>query len=470
MLRSRTLIRRNNFLDADQGWGVCLAVTGKAMWSYHPELLERPVPRYTSYPTAVEFSDRVGAAHMVAALETVEQDTPLSAYVHIPYCQSICWYCGCNTGAANRVHRLAAYLEALESEIARVGRLLQGRGKVRHIAFGGGSPNAIAPVDFVRLVDRLVLALNCTSADLSVEVDPRIFDDNWAMALASCGVTRVSLGVQSFSEPIQRAIGRIQPRHLIEACMDSVRRHGITNINFDLMYGLPNQSLADLEETLKQAIELAPSRIALFGYAHLPDLVPRQRRIDARALPGPQLRFEMAERGHELLTAAGYQPIGFDHFALASDGLAKANASGRLYRNFQGFTDDDSPVLIGFGASAISSFPQLMIQNEKNPGRYRECIANGSLACARGVERSADDRDRSAIIERILCHREARNIPEAILASARPALDPLEALGLIEWQERDLRLNRAALPYARVVASAFDAYRQPGSSRFSNAI
>ena len=249
------------------------------MWRYYPELLERPVPRYTSYPTAVEFSDRVGAADMVEALETVEPETPLSVYVHIPYCQSICWYCGCNTGAANRTHRLAAYLESLESEIGRVGSLLHGRGKVRHIAFGGGSPNAIAPVDFVRLVDRLVLALNCESADMSVEIDPRIFSDNWAMALASCGVTRVSLGVQSFSETIQQAIGRIQPRHTIEACMSSVRRFGIDNINFDLMYGLPGQSLADLEDTLHQAIELAPSRIAEQGYAHLPDLVPRQRRV-----------------------------------------------------------------------------------------------------------------------------------------------------------------------------------------------
>ncbi|MFO1240544.1 MAG: oxygen-independent coproporphyrinogen III oxidase [Sphingomonadaceae bacterium] len=440
------------------------------MWRYYPELLERPVPRYTSYPTAVEFSDRVGAADMVEALETVEPETPLSVYVHIPYCQSICWYCGCNTGAANRTHRLAAYLESLESEIGRVGSLLHGRGKVRHIAFGGGSPNAIAPVDFVRLVDRLVLALNCESADMSVEIDPRIFSDNWAMALASCGVTRVSLGVQSFSETIQQAIGRIQPRHTIEACMSSVRRFGIDNINFDLMYGLPGQSLADLEDTLHQAIELAPSRIALFGYAHLPDLVPRQRRIDATALPGSELRFEMATRGHELLSAAGYQPIGFDHFALESDGLAKANARGKLYRNFQGFTDDDSPVLLGFGASAISSFPHIMIQNEKNPGRYRACLADGTLASARGVKRSPDDQHRSAIIERILCQREARDIPEDIVATARTALGPLEALGLIEWDKRDLRLNRNALPYARVVASAFDAYRQPDSSQFSNAI
>ncbi len=440
------------------------------MWRYYPELLERPVPRYTSYPTAVEFNDRVGAADMVEALQTVELDTSISIYVHIPYCQSICWYCGCNTGAANRMHRLSAYLEALESEIARVGSLLHGRGKVRHIAFGGGSPNSIAPVDFVRLVDRLVLALNCESADMAVEIDPRIFSDNWAMALASCGVTRVSLGVQSFSEAIQQAIGRIQPRHMIEACMTSVQRYGIGNINFDLMYGLPDQTLADLEDTLKQAIELAPSRIALFGYAHLPDLVPRQRRIDANALPGSELRFEMAALGHALLAKAGYQPIGFDHFALASDALAKANAKGKLYRNFQGFTDDDSPVLLGFGASAISSFPHVMIQNEKNPGKYRECIASGTLASTRGVRRSDDDRSRSAIIEHILCQREARDIPEEIVASARTKLGPLEALGLIEWDERDLRLSRGALPYARIVAAAFDAYRQPGSSQFSNAI
>lgn len=442
----------------------------RRMWSYYPELLERAVPRYTSYPTAVEFNDRVGASDMAKALGTVERDTPLSIYVHIPYCQSICWYCGCNTGAANRTHRLAGYLEALETEIERVGNRLRGRGKVRHIAFGGGSPNAIAPVDFVRLVDRLVLSFDCEKADMSVEIDPRIFSDDWAMTLASCGVTRVSLGVQSFSETIQKAIGRIQPRHMIEACLASLRRYGIDNINFDLMYGLPGQTLEDLEETLLQAIELAPSRIALFGYAHLPDLVPRQRRIDAAALPGSEARFEMAALGHALLTGAGYQAVGFDHFALAGDGLAEATARGKLYRNFQGFTDDDSPVLLGFGASAISSFPHVMIQNEKNPGRYRECIASGALASARGVSRSDEDRARSTIIERILCQREARDIPERIVASARTRLRPLEALGLVQWEDRDLRLSRCALPYARVVASAFDAYRQPGASRFSNAI
>lgn len=440
------------------------------MWRYYPELLERPVPRYTSYPTAVEFSDDIGPTDMIEALGTVEQESALSVYIHIPYCQSICWYCGCSTGAANRTHRLAAYLEALESEIARVGWLLRGRGQVRHIAFGGGSPNAIAPVDFVRLVDRLVLAFNCERSDMSVELDPRIFSDNWAMALASCGVTRVSLGVQSFSERIQMAIGRIQPRPVIEACMASVRRHGIENINFDLMYGLPGQSLADLEETLGEAIELRPNRIALFGYAHLPNLVPRQRRIDATALPGSALRFEMAVRGHEILAAAGYRAIGFDHFALAGDGLAQASDTGRLCRNFQGFTEDDSPILLGFGASAISSFPQVMIQNEKNPGRYRECIANGTLASARGVLRSADDRNRSSIIERILCQRQARDIPQDIAASARKTLGRFEALGLIEWDDCDLHLSRDALPYARVVASAFDAYRQPGTSQFSNAI
>lgn len=440
------------------------------MWIYHPELLERPVPRYTSYPTAVEFSDSVGAADMIKALGSVERDTPLSVYVHIPYCQSICWYCGCNTGAANRTHRLAGYLAALESEIERTGALLGGRGRVQRIAFGGGSPNAIAPVDFVRLVDRLVLALDCEKADIAVEVDPRIFSDNWAMALASCGVTRVSLGVQSFSETIQKAIGRIQPRHMIESCLASLRRHGIANTNFDLMYGLPGQTLEDLEDTLAQAIELAPSRIALFGYAHLPDLVPRQRKIDASALPGSEARFEMAAVGHALLTAAGYKPVGFDHFALADDGLAEATAHGKLHRNFQGFTDDDSAILLGFGASAISSFPQVMIQNEKNPGRYREHIASGRLASVRGVLRSEDDQARSTIIERILCQREARDIPEKLVSSAQAALKPLEALGLVQWNDRDLRLSRCALPYARVVASAFDAYRQGGSSRFSNAI
>ena len=446
------------------------AVIPVPMWTYYPELLERPVPRYTSYPTAAEFHDRVGAPELAEALAAVEPETPLSVYVHIPYCQSICWYCGCNTGAANRTHRLATYLEALEAEISQVGRLLGGRGRVRQIAFGGGSPNAIAPVDFVRLVDRLITVLGCDNPEIAVEIDPRVFSGEWARTLALCGVGRVSLGVQSFSPSIQKAIGRIQPFEMIEDCVRILDKEGISSVNFDLMYGLPDQSLADLEETLKLAIGIQPSRIALFGYAHLPHLIPRQRRIDSDKLPDAQARFEMAALGYGLLTAAGYRAIGFDHFALGWDSLAHAAEKGQVRRNFQGFTDDQSPILIGLGASAISQFPDRLVQNEKNAGRYRMLISGGRLAGARGIMRDANDQVRGRIIEQILCQGITDPVSDQVMSSVCAALTPFEALGLVSWRDNRLILSDESRPYARAIAAAFDTYRNADSAKFSNAI
>lgn len=439
------------------------------MWPYHPELLARPVPRYTSYPTAAEFHDGVGAVEMADALAAIDRETPISLYLHIPYCEQICWYCGCNTGRANKVQRLTAYLAALEAEISLVAKLLDGRGSVSRIAFGGGSPNAIASFEFVRLVDRVVTQFGAAHPPISVEVDPRGFTPEWARTMAMCGVTRVSMGVQTFAPHVQQAIGRVQPLEMIERCMVALRANCIDHINFDLMYGLPNQSLDDLRDTLDQAIRLSPSRIALFGYAHLPTMIPRQRRIDASNLPDADLRFEMAAMGHGMLVAAGYCPIGFDHFALPDDPLARALQAGTLRRNFQGFTEDDSDVLLGLGASAISSFPDRLIQNEKNPGQYRLLVADGRLPATRGIMRDAEEQARGKAIESILCRGEAdiHGFADELL----PRLAPFEAMGLVDVHGDSLTLSRAATPYARTIAATLDSHRAALSGhRFSNAV
>lgn len=428
------------------------------MWTYYPELLARPVPRYTSYPTALEFGEDVGAADFARALDGVEPATPLSLYVHIPFCEQICWYCGCNTGAAGRKQRLTDYLAALHSEIGAVARRLGGRGRVQHIAFGGGSPNAIAPVDFVRLLDRLLTAFDASKPDISIEIDPRNFTSEWALVLAASNVGRVSMGVQTFAPHIQQAIGRVQPLADIEAAVAALRLRGIDAINFDLMYGLPGQSMADLDATLGDTIRIAPSRIALFGYAHLPAMIPRQRRIDASNLPDDRLRFEQAAHGFERLTAAGYIPVGFDHFARPDDSLAVAAAARRVNRNFQGFTADDAPVLLGFGASAISKLPELIVQNEKRAGPYRDLLASGVLPATRGVRLDAEDRWRGDIIKAILCQGRARFAPEHVAAAGR-LLSEYEALALIRWDGCDLVLRAGSEPYARLIAAAFDRHR-----------
>ena len=428
------------------------------MWPYHPELLTKPVPRYTSYPTAVEFEGGVGADEYVQALSDLPSGTPLSLYVHIPYCQSICWYCGCNTGAAGKTHRLTAYLDALESEFALVGRLLGGRGKVRRISFGGGSPNAITTVEFVRLIDRITTVFDAGTPEISVELDPRGFTPEWALAMAASNVDRVSLGVQTFAPHVQEAIGRIQPLTDIEKSLSALRLRGIDSINFDLMYGLPKQTLPDLYETLNQAIDLQPSRVSLFGYAHMPDMIPRQRRIDGDSLPDARLRFEQSELGYQRLTEAGYVAIGFDHFALPTDSLAIAAAEGRVRRNFQGFTDDPNETLLGFGASAISSLPGLLVQSEKNVGRYRSMVSADKVAAVRGVARDEETRKRGAIISSLLCQgqvdAEAANmVPESNL------LDTFEEKGLIRRRDHKLAITEAGRPYARHVACLFDQFR-----------
>ncbi|MGR4892494.1 oxygen-independent coproporphyrinogen III oxidase [Sphingopyxis sp. LARHCG72] len=428
------------------------------MWSYHPDLLARPVPRYTSYPTAMEFTDDVGADAYARALDAIEAATPISLYVHIPFCEQICWYCGCNTGAAGRKQRLADYLTALRAEIALVAKRLGGRGRVQSIAFGGGSPNAIAPVELVRLLDRILTVFDAHRPEVSIELDPRGFSAEWALVLAAAHVTRVSLGVQTFAPHVQQAIGRIQPLSHIERVVAALRLRDIDAINFDLMYGLPGQTLADLDATLDETIRLAPSRIALFGYAHLPDMIPRQRRIDATNLPDQRLRFEQAELGYRRLTDAGYVPVGFDHFARPGDPLAIAAREGRVNRNFQGFTSDSVPVLLGFGASAISRFPDLIVQNEKRAGPYRDLVNDGRLAAVRGVEVPDEQRARAGHIRDILCNGRTHLAPRS-RARVRDALKDYEQRGVIDWNKGDLVIRDSGLPYARHVAAQFDSLR-----------
>lgn len=445
-----------------------LAGQHRRMWTYHPELLARPVPRYTSYPTAAEFADDVGPAQVGRAL--AESRGRASAYVHIPFCQRICWYCGCNTAAANRSSRLADYLEALHAEIAHLGERLPDALPVERIAFGGGSPNALPALDFVRLVDALFLHLRVTERPiLSIEIDPRTFDAEWAGVIAAIGFERASLGVQTFAPVLQAAIGRVQPDAMIADATARLRDAGVRSLNFDLMYGLPGQTERHLRESLDRTIALGADRIALFGYAHVPEVIARQRRIDSTRLPGAEARFGMAALGHRLLTDAGYVPVGFDHFARPGDPLAQAALSGRLRRNFQGFTDDPAQVLLGLGASAISTYPALIAQNEKNAGRYRMLMSQGTFAARCGVRRTADDLRRGAVIEALLCRGRAAVDP-ALLAGSWPALQPFVDAGLCEGQGGEIVIHSGGLPYARAIAACFDAYRAGTSGRFSSAV
>ena len=437
------------------------------MWTYHPDLLATPVPRYTSYPTAAEFGP-IAPDALRSALNRVEGT--VSLYVHIPFCEKICFYCGCNTGRANRRQRLVSYLAALQRDIVLVAQELPQGVKIGSIAFGGGSPNALSPGEFRDLFAELDRHFTLAEPTVSIELDPRTLTAEWTAVMAELGIRRASLGVQTFAGHCQEAIGRIQPEDTIVQAVDWLREAGVSSLNFDLMYGLPDQTMADLEDSLQRTRVLGADRVALFGYAHVPHVVPRQRAIDTAALPDQVQRFAMAEMGYSYFATHGYQPIGFDHFARpGSDPLAKAALDGTLRRNFQGFTDDPNTVLIGLGASAISSFPHLLAQNEKNSGRYRMLASQGQFSAGRGVRRTADDRYRGAVIEELLCRGRAR-LGACLMAQIRPGLLPFLERGLASLDREWLTILPDGLPYARSIAALCDAYRPVGDRRFSAAV
>lgn len=436
------------------------------MWTYHPELLATPVPRYTSYPTAADFGPLQDGA-IERAIAGAEGD--VSLYLHIPFCEKICYYCGCNTGASGKRARVETYLDALHQELATAASLLPAGARVRRVAFGGGSPNAIQPSEFLALVDALHAHFPLFATEWSIELDPRSLTPDWGPVLGEVGITRASMGVQTFAAHCQKAIGREQSLTMICRSVELLRRAGVTSLNFDLMYGLPHQSEADLEDSLEQTVKIGAERVAVFGYAHVPHLVPRQAMIPEGALPGAAARFAMAAQAHGFLAASGYEAIGFDHFALPHDPMARVTRGGTLRRNFQGFTDDQADVLIGLGATAISGFPGLLAQNEKHNGRYRQMSGEGRLSANHGIIRSPEDQRRGAVIEALLCRGEAL-LPGDLAAAAADRLTPFIDAGLASFDGARLAILPGGLPYARVIAALFDSYRAQTIRKFSSAI
>ncbi|WP_439578788.1 oxygen-independent coproporphyrinogen III oxidase, partial [Elioraea sp.] len=365
---------------------------------------DRHLPRYTSYPTAVQFHPGVTAATMCAWLGALSADVPLSLYLHVPFCRRMCWYCGCNTVVVNRAAPIEAYVDDLIEEIALWRAAIGARRRVTSIHWGGGTPTVLGAVQWRRVDAALRSAFAIEpAAEIAVELDPRTLSPGMVRALADTGVTRVSLGVQDFDPLVQKAVNRVQPREVVADAVARLRGSRIDRINLDLMYGLPHQTEISVARTARQALALNPDRIALFGYAHVPWMKRHQRLIDAGALPDAAGRLAQFRAALAVFTAAGHVPLGLDHAARPDDPLALAHAEGRMRRTFQGYTDDAAPVLIGIGASAISSLPQGHAQSAAAVPQWREAVRGGRLPIVRGVEPDAEDRLRAALIERIMC-------------------------------------------------------------------
>lgn len=441
-------------------------------------LAERNVPRYTSYPTAPHFTADVGPSVYTAWLAAIPADATLSLYIHVPYCTEICRYCGCHTKATRRAEPLDAYADALLGEIDLVAAAMTARGVV-HLHWGGGTPSILGPERLARIVQKIAGHFDLSRLiEHAIELDPRQVTKPLADALAALGVTRASLGVQEFSPHVQEAIGRIQPFETVRAAVDALRSAGVTRINVDLMYGLPGQTIADVEATADLAAALRPARLALFGYAHVPWFKTNQKLIDEATLPGAGERIEQARAAALRLARHGYVPIGLDHFARADDELAVAARTGRLRRNFQGYTTDPADALIGLGASAIGKLPQGFVQNAVDIAGYARAVTEGAFATVKGIAVSTDDVLRGAIIERLMCDLavDLEALPAgtprgaATFAHERADLDALAAAGLITIEGSRITVTEAGRPFVRLVAAAFDAYLPQSRSRHSIAV
>jgi len=431
-------------------------------------LFSARVPRYTSYPTAPHFHAGIDGLSQRKWLEALPPGLPLSLYLHVPFCDTLCWFCGCHTTVVNRYAPLEQYLNDLFTEIANIGSLVRDH-PVTHIHWGGGSPTMLSPADAVRLKQALAESFAIASAaEFAVEIDPRGLKDEMVAALAQAGVTRVSIGVQDCDEAVQKAINRIQPFAVTKSAVDRLRAAGIGALNIDLIYGLPHQSLAHVARTIDLSLSLDPQRFAVFGYAHVPHFKKHMQLIDAAALPDAEARLAQFELAHERISAAGYVPIGLDHFARPDDSLARAAQGGRLARNFQGYTADDAPALVGIGASAISSLPQGYTQNHPGVPEWRRAVRSGEPAVARGIELSDEDRLRRAIIERLMCDLtvdlDREGAPFAFAAAnfahELKLLEPLMEQGFVVVEGGRLTVPPPARAAVRLVAATFDTYLQ----------
>jgi oxygen-independent coproporphyrinogen-3 oxidase len=447
-------------------------------------------PRYTSYPTADRFVEAYGPSQYLQALQQRVEGggaiggaaTPLSIYIHIPFCESVCYYCACNKVITKHHERAQEYLEALRTEIALVVDQL-GRGHaVSQLHLGGGSPTFLSDDELEGLLRTLQMAFRFVpGGEYAIEVDPRTIDANRLKRLAAMGFNRLSFGVQDFDPDVQQAVHRVQPYEQVAGLMAAARAEGFESINMDLIYGLPKQSLASFERTLGQVVALKPDRIALYAYAHLPQRFKPQRRIDASALPKAEDKLGMLHMAIDRFGASGYDYIGMDHFALHHDTLSVARRQGRLHRNFQGYSTHAESDLIGLGVSAIGRVGAHYCQNAKTLDEYYDSLRRGELPIVRGLSLSRDDLVRRAIIMAVMCQGrvDIESIELAYLVDFRQyfstelrQLEPLVESGLVQLESDGVRVTALGWYFVRAIAMVFDRHLQADKTveRFSRII
>ncbi len=440
----------------------------------------RDVPRYTSYPTAAQFADFKDGSIWPSWLGGLEKDARLSVYVHIPFCQKLCWYCGCHTSVPNGYDRAAAYVDTLLQEIEQTAPLIGAqRGNIDHLHFGGGTPTFLTGPDIKRIVDKIDQTVGLADGgEVAIEIDPRTFSRDQGKSLADANFNRASFGVQDFNLEVQKKINRIQPFEMVRQCMNDLRDVGIAAINFDLIYGLPAQTVDSVIETARQAASLDPSRIAVFGYAHVPWFKKHMKLIKEQDLPGTGQRYEQALAIARTLKEEGYIAVGLDHFVRPDDTMAQAVKHGTLRRNFQGYTTDASDAMIGFGVSSISALPNGFAQGLRDTLSWSTAVKSGRSPVTRGLVTSDEDRMRAQIIERLMCDftvnpaaiARRHGFDENVLLNAFERLKELQSDGMVTMSDNIVSVADDRRIFVRNVAQAFDAHYIEAPARHSRAV
>jgi len=427
-------------------------------------LFDARVPRYTSYPTAAVFTPQTGASFQEEALRSLDPDVPVSVYIHIPFCERLCWFCACHTQGTRTLGPVEAYIATLEAELDLMQRTVPAGLRMGRLHWGGGTPTILPPL----LIHRLARAIRAVfppheTFEFSVEIDPTMVDRAKIDALAAEGMTRASIGIQDFDPEVQAAIGRMQPFDVTQACVADLRAAGITSLNTDLVYGLPHQTPERITDTIAKVLSFAPDRVALFGYAHVPWVSKRQKLIDEAALPDDMARYRLATLAASQFAEAGLTAIGIDHFARPGDALDTALRTGQLRRNFQGYTADTCQTLIGLGASSISRFPAGYVQNAPATAAYIQRIEAGGFAGSRGYALTGEDRLRARAIECLMCDF-ALDLDD-LRAECGPRAETLAALlpgiavkydGVVRLVARRLEIAPEGRPLTRMIAAEFD--------------
>ena len=431
---------------------------------------DRPGPRYTSYPTAPEWSDQYGPDDYINALKAAaaEVDEPLSFYLHIPYCRKRCWFCGCNTMVSRAPEAADSYLDRVEKESEMVLALLGKRRKVSQFHWGGGTPSFLTDAQTIRAFEIFSKRFDIQKdAEISIELDPRVTTQERIKLLQSLGFNRLSFGIQDFDVDVQTAIGRNQEESEAVALYKYSRQLGFSGINFDLIYGLPKQSIESFTRTLNKVIELRPDRIALYSYAHLPQGKAHQQKIDMAALPSPQLKFDLFESARKMFNGGGYYQIGMDHFVLPTDELALAAEKGKLRRNFMGYTIVTAKDWIGVGMSSISYINNNFVQNYSSIDSYNKAIDRGQLAVYRGLNLTLDDLIRQHVISELMCNfrvdlgelsgKYGVDSNKYLIEELRQ-LEPFAQDGLLEIENNVLMVTPMGRIFVRNIAMTFDIY------------